>query len=94
MAHPVETAGLSVARGVRYEDFRREHLDGVIALCQEEGWPTFPEDPGRALRALTAPGVKCVVAIEDGGNPWSRNNLQAMCSPCHSAKTSREVRAR
>lgn len=62
---PAERGSLA-APGARYEDFRREHLDGVIALCQEQGWPTFPEDPGRALRALTAPGVKCVVAIEDG----------------------------
>jgi ribonuclease HI len=51
--------------GVRYVDFRKEHLDGVIALCADEGWPSFPEDPPRALRALTAPGVRTVVAIDE-----------------------------
>ncbi|MEX0781498.1 MAG: GNAT family N-acetyltransferase [Dehalococcoidia bacterium] len=51
--------------GLRYVDFRREHLPGVIALCADEGWPSFPEDPPRALRALTAPGVKTVVAVDD-----------------------------
>ena len=39
-------------------------LDGVVALCAAEGWPSFPEDPARALRALTAPGVTTVVASE------------------------------
>ena len=39
-------------------------LDGVIALCAAEGWPSFPEDPARALRALTAPGVTTVVATD------------------------------
>src|SRR5271155_3940981 len=41
-------------------------LDGVIALCAAEGWPSFPEDPARALRALTAPGVTTAVAIDGG----------------------------
>ena len=59
---PAEPAAES---GLRYVDFRREHLEGVIALCEDEGWPSFPEDPARAQRALTAPGVKTVVAIED-----------------------------
>jgi 5-methylcytosine-specific restriction endonuclease McrA len=34
------------------------------------------------------------VAIEDGGDVWRRENLQALCTSCHSVKTSREVRAR
>jgi ribosomal protein S18 acetylase RimI-like enzyme len=42
--------------------FQPGDLDGVIALCAAEGWPSFPEDPARALRALTAPGVTTVVA--------------------------------
>ncbi|HEY1752875.1 MAG TPA: GNAT family N-acetyltransferase [Caulobacteraceae bacterium] len=44
--------------------FRPEDLDGVIGLCAAEGWPSFPEDPARALRALTAPGVTTVVAAD------------------------------
>jgi ribosomal protein S18 acetylase RimI-like enzyme len=42
-------------------------LEGVIALCAAEGWPSFPEDPARALRALTAAGVTTVVADAGGG---------------------------
>lgn len=38
----------------------------MISLCVAEGWPSFPEDPARALRALTAAGVTTVVAVEDG----------------------------
>ena len=44
--------------------FAPEHLDGVLALCVAEGWPSLPADPVRALRALTAPGVTTVVAVE------------------------------
>jgi ribosomal protein S18 acetylase RimI-like enzyme len=44
--------------------FLPDDLDGVIALCAAEGWPSFPEDPARALRALTAPGVTAVVAAD------------------------------
>ena len=46
--------------------FRPGDLEAVVALCAAEGWPSFPEDPARALRALTAPGVTSVVA-DDGG---------------------------
>ncbi len=46
--------------------FRPYDLEGVIALCIAEGWPSFPEDPARALRALTAPGVTTVVGEEAG----------------------------
>lgn len=46
--------------------FQPGDLDGVIALCAAEGWPSFPEDPERALRALTAPGVTTMVAHEPG----------------------------
>lgn len=41
-------------------------LAGVIRLCELEGWPGFPEDPPRANRALTAPGVTTMVAVEGG----------------------------
>jgi ribosomal protein S18 acetylase RimI-like enzyme len=44
--------------------FAPDDLDGVIALCEAEGWPSFPEDSARALRALTAPGVTTVVATD------------------------------
>jgi ribosomal protein S18 acetylase RimI-like enzyme len=46
--------------------FQSDDLEGVIELCAAEGWPSFPEDPARALRALTAPGVTTVVADAAG----------------------------
>ena len=48
-------------------ELRRYSLDdlpGILKLCEAEGWPSFPEDPARALRALTAPGVTTVVAVD------------------------------
>ena len=47
--------------------FEKGDLDGVLRLCLAEGWPSLPEDPARAVRVLTAPGVTTVVAVEDGG---------------------------
>lgn len=41
-------------------------LDGVLRLCAAEEWPSFPADPDRALRVLTAPGVTTVVATDGG----------------------------
>ena len=46
--------------------FVEEHLDGVIRLCVAEGWPSFAEDPERAIRVLTAPGVTTVIAMDNG----------------------------
>jgi GNAT superfamily N-acetyltransferase len=46
----------------RYE---RAHLLGIVALCEAEGWPSFPDDHERAHAVLTAPGVTSVVALGD-----------------------------
>ena len=46
--------------------FTEEHLLGVLDLCEAEGWPTLAADPRRATRALTAPGVVSVVALDEG----------------------------
>lgn len=46
------------------ERFRHPHLPGVLELCESQAWPSFPDDPERALRALTAPGVTTVVALD------------------------------
>jgi len=51
---------------VDFLGFSEEHLAGVVRLCEAEGWPSFPADPARALRALTAPGVVSVVAVDGG----------------------------
>jgi GNAT superfamily N-acetyltransferase len=44
--------------------FERRDLDGVLALCRAEGWPSLPSDPARAVRILTNPGVTAYVAVE------------------------------
>ena len=51
---------------VGYEPFDGAHLESIVRLCAAEGWPSFPDDPARAARALLAPGVTTVVA-RDGG---------------------------
>ena len=47
--------------------FEAVHLDGNLRICAAQGWPTFPADPDRALRALLAPGATTVVALDDDG---------------------------
>lgn len=49
---------------VKIRAFRPEDLAGVLRLCEAEQWPSFPADPDRALRILTAPGVTTVVAVD------------------------------
>jgi ribosomal protein S18 acetylase RimI-like enzyme len=44
--------------------FEERDLDGVLALCRAEGWPSLPADPARAARILTNPGVTTSVAVE------------------------------
>jgi ribosomal protein S18 acetylase RimI-like enzyme len=51
---------------VEVRAFAPADLDAVVALCAGEDWPSFPQDQQRALRALTAPGVTTVVAVESG----------------------------
>lgn len=46
--------------------FAEEHLSPVLELYEAEGWPSFPQDPALARRALTAPGVVGLVAVEGG----------------------------
>jgi GNAT superfamily N-acetyltransferase len=50
---------------VRCVAFGPGHLDAVVALCEAEGWPSLPADRGRAERALQAPGVTTLVALDD-----------------------------
>lgn len=51
---------------MKLESYDRGHLDGVLDICLEEGWKSYTTDPDRTHRALTAPGVTTIVAIEDG----------------------------
>ena len=43
--------------------YDRVHLDRVVALAAAERWASYSEDPERAHRSLTAPGVTAVVAL-------------------------------
>src|SRR4051812_37500649 len=51
---------------MQYRRYEAGDRDAIVALCAAEGWPSFPEDPARAHRAMTAPGVATVVAEEGG----------------------------
>lgn len=46
--------------------YEPRHLDGVVALCKAEGWTTFAGNRERAGRAMAAPGVTALVAVERG----------------------------
>ncbi|HEX3874295.1 MAG TPA: GNAT family N-acetyltransferase [Solirubrobacteraceae bacterium] len=47
-------------------DFDRGHMDGILRLCEDEGWTALAVDPARSERALSAPGVVTLVAVADG----------------------------
>ena len=47
------------------EPFANAHLDGLVALVAAEGWSEYAVDVERTSRALSAPGVTTLVAIED-----------------------------
>jgi 5-methylcytosine-specific restriction protein A len=44
-----------------------------------------------AGRNVIAYAVDHIVALEEGGDPWSRTNLQPLCRSCHGAKTRAET---
>ncbi|TVT59322.1 GNAT family N-acetyltransferase [Amycolatopsis rhizosphaerae] len=51
---------------VEVVQFSRDHLAGVLALCEAESWPTYPADSARAEAALCAPGTLTLVAVDAG----------------------------
>ncbi|MPZ98773.1 MAG: GNAT family N-acetyltransferase [Dehalococcoidia bacterium] len=51
---------------VEYADFEASHADAIMRICRDEGWPSLSTDRALTIRALTAPGVIAVVALEDG----------------------------
>jgi ribosomal protein S18 acetylase RimI-like enzyme len=51
---------------MQYRRVTREDLDGIMSLCEAEGWPSYTADREHTWGALTAPGVYTVVAIEAG----------------------------
>lgn len=56
----------TLADGVRIVAYEAAHLEGILRLCAAQGWPSLPSDPERAGRALSAPGVTTVVALQHG----------------------------
>jgi hypothetical protein len=48
------------------EPFANADLDGLVALVDAEGWSEYAVDVERTSRALSAPGVATLVAIDDG----------------------------
>jgi ribosomal protein S18 acetylase RimI-like enzyme len=52
--------------GTDYLRIAREHLNGIVRLCGIEEYPSYSQDAERTWRALTAPGVCTMVAVEDG----------------------------
>ena len=48
------------------EPFANAHLDGLVALVLADGRSDYAVDVERTSRALSAPGVTTLVAIEDG----------------------------
>jgi GNAT superfamily N-acetyltransferase len=49
---------------MRIEPFAQSHLDAVVDLCMQEDWPSW-QDADRTARALEAPGVEALVAVDD-----------------------------
>lgn len=49
---------------ILYEPIARLRLAGVIDLCKAEGWASYTEDVETTWKALVAPGVITIVAVE------------------------------
>jgi ribosomal protein S18 acetylase RimI-like enzyme len=56
-----------VIESLSYLPIVREHLDGVLRLCEVEGFPSYTADRARTWAALTAPGVCTMVAVSTAG---------------------------
>jgi ribosomal protein S18 acetylase RimI-like enzyme/predicted enzyme related to lactoylglutathione lyase len=50
--------------GVTIEPFSRAHLERFVQLVAAEGWDEYSADPEATFKALTAPGVTTLVAVE------------------------------
>jgi len=51
---------------IDYEPISRESFPGVISLLKAEGWTSYTADANLTWKALTAPGVHTVVALDGG----------------------------
>jgi ribosomal protein S18 acetylase RimI-like enzyme len=46
--------------------YEARHLEPILGLAKAEDWMTFAADRERAERAMEAPGVIALVAVEEG----------------------------
>ena len=53
-----------VSGEISLEVVAREHIPGIMRLCEAEGWPSFLESGDKTWRALSAPGVTTIVATQ------------------------------
>jgi ribosomal protein S18 acetylase RimI-like enzyme len=51
---------------IEYRPIRKEDIPGVMKMCEVEGYTSYCTDGQTAWRALTAPGVCTVVAVDGG----------------------------
>lgn len=51
---------------VRFDAALAAHVDGVVAVCQSLGWPSY-SDPVVVARGCGGPGVTTTVALESRG---------------------------
>jgi GNAT superfamily N-acetyltransferase len=51
---------------IEYRLIQEQDLADVVVLCAAEPWPVYTKDAQQTWRALTAPGVTTIVAVEDG----------------------------
>ena len=49
---------------VNYGPIEEKHVQGVMRICEAEGWPSFLESADKTWRALSAPGVTTIVATQ------------------------------
>lgn len=78
----------------------RTHRPKFLHVYKSKRWRVlrrrvlFEEPICRACRDALAVEVDHIVALEDGGEPYARSNVQPLCGPCHGRKTWEERNAR
>jgi ribosomal protein S18 acetylase RimI-like enzyme len=60
----MQPIGSTIVAAVTVTRFDRSHLPGILTLCEAEGWPSLPADPGRALRILGGEGAVTTVGLD------------------------------
>jgi 5-methylcytosine-specific restriction protein A len=82
-----------------WSKYKRDHPDRS-SQYQSDAWRSLrdrvlQEEPTcRRCKRVPSTDVDHIVALADDGSFWDRENLQALCKPCHSAKTGEDNRAR